>query len=240
MANRLFRLMLAVACLFVLGVKVHAAIPDPLGRPEFEQDITLTMRGETVVRVYDALASLVHVPFILAFDENDPNLKVTFKAENMGVRAILGSLAMTYGLEYTKADGAILVTRKGQPPDERRRTVGPWQPPVPQYRFDYVLRNKEGIVFSRPWVSTGLKQEVAMKQGVQVPPEFRHSTMEVNLTPQKETPEGLELEVEWSLHERTTKTAPRGDTLLFTTPQGIQAFLTWTRLADPATAAARP
>src|SRR5215470_7338219 len=69
-----------------------AAADDPLARPEFDQDITLSMQGESITRVYD--------PFELAFDESDPALKVTFKAENMGVRAILSSLAKTYGLEY--------------------------------------------------------------------------------------------------------------------------------------------
>jgi hypothetical protein len=231
--NRLSDSTLAVVCALSLGTSAWAAGADPLARPEFDRDITLTMRGETVVRVYDALASFAHVPFILAFDENDPGLKVTFKAENMGVRAILGSLAKTYGLEYASADTAILVTRKGQPPTEKRKMVGPWQPPTPQYRFDYVLRNKEGLVFSKPWVSTGLNQEVTMKQGVQILPDFKESIMQVDLVPQKETPAGLELGVKWSLQEGTTKVAaPGGETLLFTTPQGVQVLVAWRKVAE--------
>jgi len=204
--SRLFDGILLAVVLAALAAPARAAAPDPLARPEFDQDLTLTMRGETVVRVYDALASFAHVPFILAFDESDPSLKVTFKAENMGVRAILGSLAKTYDLEYTKADTAILVTRKGRAPTEKRTIVGPWQAPVPQYRFDYVLRVGDRVL-STPWVTTGLKQEVRMTQGGQAvlgAPEMR---MEVDLTPRKETAEGLELGVQWSLHEGTTKTA---------------------------------
>jgi hypothetical protein len=119
--------------------------------------------------------------------------------------------------------------------------VGPWQPPTPQYRLDYVLRNKDGFVFSKPSLSTGLNQEVTMKQGVQIPPDFKTSIMQVDLTPQRETPTGLEMGVKWSLQEGTTKVAaPGGETLLFTTPQGIQVFVAWRKVADPETAAARP
>jgi hypothetical protein len=245
-ASRLCEFVLLIAVVIGLGAPAGAAaVRDPLARPEFDGDITLSMRGESVLRVYDALASFAHVPFILAFDEDDPRLKVSFKAENMGVRAILSSLAKTYGLEYSTADTAILVTRKGQPATEKRKTVGPWQAPVPHYRLDLSIRSQDGRVLSTPYVTTGLKQEVTMKQGLQVfPPRgaIGDSIMEVELVPQKETAGGLELGVKWSLHEGATKTAGgSGETLLFTTPHGFQVFLqSWSRRPAEAEGTAQP
>src|SRR5947209_3671353 len=99
MSIRLFEHVSTLALALGLAAVASAAPPDPLARPELDQDITLSLSGATVVRAYDALASVSHVPFVLAFDEDDPGLKVTFKAQNMGVRSILASLAKTYGLE---------------------------------------------------------------------------------------------------------------------------------------------
>jgi hypothetical protein len=231
--NRLFSRTLAITVIAALATPARAAAPDPLARAELDLDITLNMRGTSVGHVYDALASITHVPFILAFDEDDPSLKVTFQAKNMGVRAILGSLARTYGLEYATADAAILVTRKGQPPTEKRKTVGPWQPPVERYRLTLVIRSRDGRELSKPSVTTGLHQEATMKQGVQGIPgsDSGSSFMEVQLTPQKETADGLELDVKWAVHEGTTRTAAgTGETILFTTPQGFQVGLEgWSR-----------
>jgi hypothetical protein len=236
-ASRLSKFVVTIATVVGLGGTAEGASSDPLARPEFDQDITLSMPGSSVVRVYEAIASFARVPFILAFDESDPNLKVAFKAENMGVRAILASLAKSYGLEYASADGAILVTRAGQAPTEKRKMVGPWQPPVPLYRLQFLIRTRDGHVLSTPWVATGLKQEGklvqamrCLKEAPDLPAFGCDSRMEVELVPRKETAEGLELELHWAVHEGTTKTAGRGETLLFTTPQGYQLVLQeWSR-----------
>src|SRR5215471_12551487 len=167
--SRLSELVL-VLTLVLPAAAAQAASQDPLARREFDQDITLSMSGAPVVRIYDALASLVRVPFVLAFDEDDPSLKVSFKAKNMEVRGVLASLARTYSLEYAWVDGSVLVTRKGQPPTEKRKTVGPWQPPVPHYRLDFSIRRRDGVVVSTPWVTTGMNQEVTMRQGMQGAP----------------------------------------------------------------------
>ena len=229
--SRLAEALLVLAIGTGLAASARAG-DDPLARPEFDQDITLSMQGEAITRVYDAIGSLAHVPFELAFDESEPALKVTFKAENMGVRAILSSLAKTYGLEYGGAGSTIVVVRKGQLPTEKRRTVGSWPPGVPQYALTFSIR-KGDFVFSKPYVTTGLKQEVTMKQRLQVQGadgKSRDTLMQVDVRPQKETAGGLELSALWSVQEETAKIAASGETLLFTTPQGVQVFLNWTRL----------
>jgi hypothetical protein len=231
--RRISSSLVASAILALVVATAQGADPDPLARPEFDQDITLNMPGADVVHVYDTLARLARVPFILAFDTDDPRLKVTFKAENMGIRAILASVAKTYELEYSPSDEGVVVSRKGQPPTEKRKTVGPWRASGPQYHFSFMIRDKSGNVLSTPAVTTQIKQALEVKQGIKansVGGPLGDTFLTFKVVPQKETEAGLECTVTWEERYGATMTAVHGETTLFKTQLGYEVVLIdWSR-----------
>ncbi len=120
---------------------------DALQRPEFDREITLRMQDVDIVAVFRAIGGLAHVPFLLELD-GDATLRVTLDAINMVCRGILESLANTYGLEYSTADGAVVVRRRGLSSATARIAVGPKPATasVVHYWFDLAVRDRQGSV----------------------------------------------------------------------------------------------
>jgi hypothetical protein len=223
----------AMTALFVLAIAgsavAEAPISDargPLARQEFDRDISMKMPGMSVVHVFRELAQVGGVPFILAFEE-DPTLKIEFKAENISLRAILVSLADTYGLEYSRSDAGIVVTRKGQAPSQKRFLLGTRGP---EYQFKFMVRDAEGKVWSSPPIRSMRNEPLEVTRGLQT--KAGDVLMTVNCTPRSKVDEGLEVDVvvkvdgpEGSRSSSERKIFGKSETILFKSKEGTEFVL---------------
>ncbi len=137
---------LAVVGAFITVVDARASANDPLSRPEFNKEISLTMSGMDVAAVFRAITIATGVPFILDFTP-DPTLTVSIEATNMGVRGILESLSSSYSLEYAEGPTGVLVLRAGAAPSGTPLMLAPPRAAsAPLYWFDLYVRESNGRV----------------------------------------------------------------------------------------------
>lgn len=219
----------AVLCVFAAaGLAVaETAKPEergPLARRELDKDISMKMPGMSVVHVFRELAQMGGVPFILAFEE-DPDLKIEFRAENISLRAILVSLADTYGLEYAPSDAGIVVTRKGQAPTQKRFLLGTRGP---EFHFKFVVRDAQGKIRSSPRVSTMRNEPLEVRQGSQTKT-GGDLVMTVKLVPRRKLDDGLEVDVEVTVSggkhfqsRSDRKILGKSETVLCRTDEGLE------------------
>ncbi len=121
-----------------------APVEGPLARAEFDKELSLDVKNVDMVTAFRSLARATGVPFVIDF-ENDPTLRVTFKAENMVSRGILASLASSYGLEFSASDDGIVVRRPGAPSAAHATTLGAWpaRSASPSYRLAFIVRGPD-------------------------------------------------------------------------------------------------
>jgi hypothetical protein len=66
----------------------------------------------------------------------------------MPLRAVLASLAETYGFDYAASDEGIIVRQRGKPASGKRTTIGVWPPrPGPIYQLEFQVRVDSGTPF---------------------------------------------------------------------------------------------
>jgi hypothetical protein len=235
--TRRFELAATLVALVWLPAGLRAQ-SDPLARPELDTEISLKLPGVDVVRLFDTVAKLTKVPFVLEFDP-DPALKTDITMEHAPARTVLVSLASTLGLEYSARAEGIGVRRKGVSPSGKGLVLGRW--PGKQVRVEMQVRAADGRVLSTPKVTTQLGQALEMKQGVERTSGKPY--LVVRLTPSQETGDTLTLEMKvvdtrtisatrWiEDHRKETLIVGKGETLLFKTDDGIETYLrTWERI----------
>jgi hypothetical protein len=242
---------------------VHPAAPaapsDPLTRSEFDEEISIDFKEANVVDVFRLFARATHLPFVLEF-EKDPELLLTLKARNMSARAILASLASTYGLTYSMSNEGVVVRRTGGAPVVSPITVGAWprEAGVP-YQLSFRIRHADGRVLSAPRVTARANQVAEIKQGLPsdgrvlwfdgerglAEPRYL-AGIEVRIYLKGETPEGLELLVELVTsrviepdryvreHQVATRVVRNEEAVLFRTDEGHEIALTdWAAEGQP-------
>ncbi len=238
---------------------------DPLAVGKLEsEEVTLHFEDMNIAVLFRAIARVGQVPFILDF-ENDPTLKVSFKAEHMSLRTILQSLADAYGLEYEASDAGIVVRRRGAPGVATPGVVGAWPPkPGPLYELALETRDAQGEVVASPstvvttqtvWSYTQatkrMSEVTAFDQQLLIAAPRFVGSIRLNLCVKRETSAGLELLLEVVTerplgntryaeeHTVVSKTAGPGETLLFKTEDGHQIVLKrWAREAGKRTSEA--
>ena len=139
MTNRRLRRLTAIVASALLAVafsasRSHAAATsteDALARAEFDKELTLDIKNAPVVGAFRLLSMETSVPFVVDF-EDDPGLRVTFRAQNMVARGVLASVASAYGLE---TDGGRCV----------QHDIGPIQ--ISGYGFGGNLKRKRYHAF---------------------------------------------------------------------------------------------
>lgn len=227
-----------VMALWSSGADAASDSADPLARPEFDKEITLRLTGATLVNVFTAVAKIAKVPFVLEL-QPDPGLKTDFKAERTPIRAVLVTLASSFDLEYSMKPEGVAVRRKGVSPLAGSTVIGTW--PGPQVRVELEVRAADGRVLSTPHITTQMNHACEIKQGMRR--DDRRAMLEIVLIPKAETAAGLDLEMtavesrpvsatRWiEDHRKETFTAGKGETVLFTTDEGVQVVLTgWGRV----------
>jgi hypothetical protein len=235
--TRRFDVVALVGALTFMGSVASAQTGDPLARQEFDKEISLKLPNASIQRILQTVAMLTRVPFVLEF-EHEAGQRTDIKMESTPARGVLVMMASTYGLEYSERSDGIVVRRKGMPSSPKRVVVGAW--PGPQVQVEVQFR-ADGRVLSTPRVTTQMNQALEIKQGIEQA--GGRAFLVIHLVPKRETAAGLELEMKvvatrsvtetrWiEDHRKETVTAGKGETLLFQTDDGIEAYLTsWQRV----------
>ncbi len=253
--SRLIRGCVLVSILTVTplaAATMRAAEGLPPAPSELDQEISITVQGQTLGQVFRILAEQTHLGLTIAFD---PTTKVDLDVRNMSLRVVLESLAGSYGLDYAwNAQMHVLsVRQKDLPPKGPRGTVtitrqGPSS--ATQYRLAFLIRNAQGRVLSTPAVTTQLHQMLTIKQGWQaggedrmvkltaVPVEDAGDTLRVSLDLATSAPVAKVTPGETRTledHRRVTKSLAHGQTILFKIDDGLEIVLRdWTRIEPKA------
>jgi len=242
--------MLLVTILAASTAHAASVASDALARSEFDVELTIRFEKTDIVGAFRLLASVTRIPFVLDFP-NDPALSLSLDAKDMSVRAILTSLAETYGLEYAMGGEGLIVHRKGTKSATSPITLGAW--PVHAgslYDLSLSIRDARGNEVSSPRVVAQINQRMQFKQGIHGDAEVLVIDEErgiaepvflprivLNIFPRRESDAGLEvlMEVVTSRvlsanryveeHSTVERTLPRGETLLFRTEEGYEITL---------------
>jgi hypothetical protein len=252
---RPFALLALVGALSAASPDAPAAVgaSDPLTRPEFDGEVSIDFKEANVVDVFRLFARVTKVPFILDFEE-DPVLLLTLKARNMSTRAILASLASTYGLAYSMSNEGVVVRRVGGASAANPITVGAWpQEAGAPYQLSLRILDASGRVLSTPRVKARVNQVAEIKQGLEndgealvfdgerglAEPRYL-AGIEIHICLKGENPDGLELLCELVTsrvpepnryvqeHRVATKVIGKRETVLFRTEDGHEiAVVEW-------------
>jgi hypothetical protein len=236
------------------------ATEDALARAEFDRELSLDMKDMGIVQAFRVLSKVTSVPFVIDF-EDDPSLRVTFKAENMVSRGVLASLASTYGLAFSDSDEGLVVRRPGFPSATKKATLGAWpvRPDSAAYRLEFVIQKPEGGTdFSGAFnLRKGMVGRVTIDArgngGVEVSDRARgiaeprySGGVELRVSVLGESTGGLDLLTEFVTSRPLTNDSYAedhlvrnlrglpGETVLAQTAAGGQVLLTrWTKLSKP-------
>jgi hypothetical protein len=233
---------------------------DALARAEFDRELSLDMKDLGVIQAFRVLSKVTSVPFVIDF-EDDPTLRVTFKAENMVSRAVLASLASTYGLTFSDSVQSLVVRRPGFPPAATGTSVGasPDRTNGAAYRLEFALRkpgggrNFSGAFNLKKGMVGRLTLDAKGNGGLEVSDRARtiaeaqySGGLELRVSVQGESNSGLDLLTELvTSRPLTTESYAEdhlirnlrglaGEIVLAQTATGAQLVLTrWTRLTAP-------